>query len=115
MPPVLSCVAVIPARWASSRLPGKPLADLAGVPMVLRVLAQAEAAHRIQRALVATDDPRIAAVVAAAGGEVVMTDPTLASGSDRVAAAWTGWACIPTWCSIFRATCRWCRPAISTP
>ena len=65
---------LIPARMASSRLPGKPLVDIAGVPMIVHVLRRAEAAQ-IGRVAVATDTPEIASVVKAHGGLAVMTRP----------------------------------------
>jgi 3-deoxy-manno-octulosonate cytidylyltransferase (CMP-KDO synthetase) len=71
---------------ASSRLPGKPLADIHGRPMIVRVLERARAAG-IGPVLVACAEPEIAAAVRAAGGEAVLTDPSLPSGSDRVHAA----------------------------
>ena len=81
----------IPARWASTRLPGKPLVEVAGRPMILHVLERVAAAERLDRVVVLTDDERIAAVVEAAGGEVEMTPPECASGTDRVAWAARGW------------------------
>ena len=78
-------IGVIPARFASVRFPGKPLAPLAGRPMVLHVWETARAARRLGRVVVATDDARIAACVREAGGEAVMTSPGAASGTDRVA------------------------------
>lgn len=78
---------VIPARMASERLPGKPLADIAGTPMVVRVLERARVARGVSRVVVATDDERIAAAVRRAGGEAVMTPADCASGSDRCANA----------------------------
>lgn len=83
---------VIPARYASSRFPGKPLADLAGKPMILHVWDKCIAAG-MGNVLVATDDARIVAVCKGAGARVVMTDPALASGTDRCAAAITEIAC----------------------
>lgn len=71
---------------AASRLPGKPLADIDGVPMIVRVLRQAEKAG-VGPVAVAAGDPEIVDVVEAAGGRAVMTDPALPSGSDRVRAA----------------------------
>ncbi|NWG45531.1 MAG: 3-deoxy-manno-octulosonate cytidylyltransferase [Alphaproteobacteria bacterium] len=71
---------------AASRLPGKPLADIAGEPMIVRVMRRAEAA-RIGPVLVAAAEPEIVAAVEAAGGRAVLTDPALPSGSDRVRAA----------------------------
>ena len=74
---------LIPARMAASRLPGKPLADIAGKPMIVHVLRRAEAA-RVGPVVVATDSPEIAAAVEAAGGRAVMTRSDHASGSDRI-------------------------------
>ncbi len=78
-------IAIIPARYASSRLPGKPLADIGGVPMVVRVWRQARKAACVDRVLVATDDERIARAVRDAGGDAIMTRPTHPSGTDRIA------------------------------
>lgn len=78
-------VAIIPARYASQRLPGKPLLDIAGRPMIRHVVERAAAARSIERVIVATDDERIAAAVRDFGGEAVMTPPDLPSGTDRVA------------------------------
>jgi len=77
---------IIPARYASSRFPGKPLADLAGKPMVVRVCERAlqSGAASVH---VATDDPRIAAAVRAAGHKFVMTRADHPSGTDRIAEA----------------------------
>lgn len=80
-------VALIPARYNSSRFPGKPLADLAGQPLILRVWAQARQVPEIDAVYVATDDERIAATVRAAGGEAIMTRPDHPSGTDRIAEA----------------------------
>ena len=74
---------LIPARMASTRLPGKPLLDIAGLPMIVHVLRRAEAAN-IGRVAVATDTAEIAAVVKSHGGEAVMTSADHASGSDRI-------------------------------
>ncbi len=79
-------IVIIPARLAASRLPGKPLADIAGVPMIVRVLRQAEKA-RVGDVAVAAGDVEIVGAVAAAEGRAVLTDPHLPSGSDRVLAA----------------------------
>jgi 3-deoxy-manno-octulosonate cytidylyltransferase (CMP-KDO synthetase) len=76
-------VVVIPARYASSRLPGKPLADIDGVPMVVRVVRQAMAS-RAARVVVATDDVRVANAVRDAGHEVCMTRADHPSGTDRI-------------------------------
>lgn len=75
---------VIPARYASSRLPAKPLADIAGKPMIVRVLERARAAGA-DGVWVATDHPEIRAAVEAAGGQVVLTRPDHPSGTDRLA------------------------------
>ena len=77
---------LIPARMAARRLPGKPLADIAGQPMIVRVLRRAEAAGA-GRVAVAAGDQEIVDAVAAAGGEAVLTAPSLPSGTDRVKAA----------------------------
>ena len=74
---------LIPARMAASRLPGKPLADIAGTPMIVHVLRRAEAAG-IGPVVVATDSPAIEAAVRQAGGRAVITRADHASGSDRV-------------------------------
>jgi 3-deoxy-manno-octulosonate cytidylyltransferase (CMP-KDO synthetase) len=74
---------LIPARMAATRLPGKPLLDIAGLPMIVHVLRRAEAA-RIGRVAVATDTPEIAAAVTSHGGEAVMTRADHPSGSDRI-------------------------------
>lgn len=74
---------LIPARMAATRLPGKPLLDIAGLPMIVHVLRRAEAAG-IGRVAVATDTPDIAAAVTAHGGEAVMTRADHPSGSDRI-------------------------------
>jgi 3-deoxy-manno-octulosonate cytidylyltransferase (CMP-KDO synthetase) len=74
---------LIPARMAATRLPGKPLLDIAGLPMIVHVLRRAEAAD-IGRVAVATDTTEIAAAVRANGGEAVMTSADHPSGSDRI-------------------------------
>jgi 3-deoxy-manno-octulosonate cytidylyltransferase (CMP-KDO synthetase) len=81
----VSVIAVIPARYDSSRLPGKALADVQGVPMVVRVWQQARAARFLSQVLVATDDERIASSIRAAGGVAEMTSREHQSGTDRVA------------------------------
>lgn len=78
---------VIPARYASSRFPGKPLAHIAGKPMIQRVLEQARRANKLAGVVVATDDERIAGVVEAANGKALMTPATLPNGTARVAEA----------------------------
>jgi 3-deoxy-manno-octulosonate cytidylyltransferase (CMP-KDO synthetase) len=74
---------LIPARMAATRLPGKPLLDIAGLPMIVHVLRRAEAAQ-IGRVAVATDTPEIAAAVTSHGGQAVMTRADHPSGSDRI-------------------------------
>lgn len=77
--------AVIPARYASTRFPGKPLADIHGKPMIQWVYERTRQSSGIHRVVVATDDERIAAAVAAFGGEVQMTRADHATGTDRLA------------------------------
>jgi len=79
-------IILIPARMAAARLPGKPLADIGGVPMIVRVLRQAVRAG-VGPVAVAAGDMEIVDAVEAAGGRAIMTDPALASGSDRIRAA----------------------------
>jgi 3-deoxy-manno-octulosonate cytidylyltransferase (CMP-KDO synthetase) len=79
-------IVLIPARIAAARLPGKPLADIGGAPMIVRVLRQALAAG-VGPVVVAAGDVEIAEAVTAAGGTAVLTDPDLPSGSDRILAA----------------------------
>ncbi|MDO9471449.1 MAG: 3-deoxy-manno-octulosonate cytidylyltransferase [Caulobacter sp.] len=79
-------IVLIPARMAATRLPDKPLADIGGLPMIVRVLRQAQAAG-VGPVAVAAGDPEIVAAVRAAGGLAVLTDPQLPSGSDRIQAA----------------------------
>lgn len=82
----MTAILLIPARMAATRLPGKPLADIGGLPMIVRVLRQAEAAG-IGPVAVAAGDAEIVQAVEAAGGRAVLTDPDLPSGSDRILAA----------------------------
>ncbi|PCJ70427.1 MAG: 3-deoxy-manno-octulosonate cytidylyltransferase [Rhodobiaceae bacterium] len=79
----VSPIILIPARLASTRLPNKPLADIAGVPMIVQVMRRALEA-KIGRVVVAAAEPEIVAAVEKAGGEAVLTDPDLPSGSDRI-------------------------------
>jgi len=83
----LAIVAIIPARFGSTRLPGKPLSDIHGKTMIERVWERARAASLPERVLVATDDERIAAAVRGFGGEVVLTSSAHATGTDRLAEA----------------------------
>src|SRR6201990_2195203 len=83
---IVKPIVLIPARMAATRLPGKPLADIGGVPMIVRVLRQAEAAG-VGPVAVAAGDAEILPAVTAAGGRAVLTAPALPSGSDRIVAA----------------------------
>ena len=78
-------VVVIPSRYAATRLPGKPLVNLAGKPMVQRVYEQAKLAQTVHRVLVATDDQRIVDAVLAFGGEARMTRSDHRTGTERIA------------------------------
>lgn len=78
-------IAVVPARYGSSRLPAKALAEIGGVPMVVRVWRQASKARSLSRVVVATDDERIAVPVREAGAEAIMTSAAHVSGTDRIA------------------------------
>jgi len=80
-------LAVIPARYASSRLPGKPLVQIDGRPMVQWVYEAAGRVPSVERVVVATDDERVTKAVEGFGGEAVMTSPAHPSGTDRVAEA----------------------------
>lgn len=81
----LITIGCIPARYASSRLPGKPLADIAGKPMILHVVEKAKQAATLNDVVVLTDDQRIFETVTAAGFEACMTSADCASGTDRIA------------------------------
>jgi 3-deoxy-manno-octulosonate cytidylyltransferase (CMP-KDO synthetase) len=83
----MEAVLIIPARYGSTRLPGKPLAKIQGRPLIARVVEQALKATRFSEVIVATDDVRIADVVEKAGGKAVMTSPDHESGTDRIAEA----------------------------
>ena len=78
-------VAIIPARYASTRFPGKPLADLGGKPMIQRTWERVQQASTIDRVLIATDDERIATAARAFGAEVALTRADHVSGTDRIA------------------------------
>ena len=86
-------VAIIPARYASTRLPAKPLADIGGRTMIEHVYRHAADARSVDRVLVATDDDRIARAVTAFGGDVRMTRADHASGTDRLAEVAAGLDC----------------------
>lgn len=81
----METLAVIPARYGSTRLQGKPLIKIDGIPLVLRVLNNVRACRSVDRVIVATDDERIAGLVTENGGEAMMTPTDLPSGGDRVA------------------------------
>ncbi len=81
----MQAAAIIPARYGSTRFPGKPLADIAGKSMIERVYIQTEKATEIDRLIVATDDKRIAREVEKFGGRAVMTKGSHKSGTDRIA------------------------------
>ncbi len=81
----MPAVAIIPARWGSTRFPGKPLALLAGKPLVQHVWERCLRAKKLARVIVATDDMRIAEAAFAFGAEVALTSPKHPTGSDRLA------------------------------
>jgi 3-deoxy-manno-octulosonate cytidylyltransferase (CMP-KDO synthetase) len=81
----MSVVAIIPARYGSTRLPGKPLVEIGGKPMIQHVYESASKARVLDRVMVATDDQRIVDAVRAFGGEVMLTAVHHASGTDRLA------------------------------
>ncbi|MBK9152843.1 MAG: 3-deoxy-manno-octulosonate cytidylyltransferase [Chloracidobacterium sp.] len=83
--PKQNVIAIIPARFGSTRLPGKLLLEVGGRPLILHTMDRAQRARHVGRVIVATDDLRIERIVLDAGGEAVMTSPEHASGSDRVA------------------------------
>ena len=78
-------IAIIPARYASTRLPGKPILDIAGKPMVVRVAERARQVAAINRIIIATDDLRIFDAVIAHNHEVMLTSPDHQTGTDRLA------------------------------
>eukprot|EP00193_Tetraselmis_chui_P014610 CAMPEP_0177775276 /NCGR_PEP_ID=MMETSP0491_2-20121128/14002_1 /TAXON_ID=63592 /ORGANISM="Tetraselmis chuii, Strain PLY429" /LENGTH=259 /DNA_ID=CAMNT_0019293807 /DNA_START=63 /DNA_END=842 /DNA_ORIENTATION=- len=80
-------VGVIPARYKSSRFPGKPLVSIAGKPMIIRTWMQAMKAKKLDKVVVATDDERIASVCREHGADVVMTDEAIPNGTERCAQA----------------------------
>ncbi len=84
----MNALGIIPARYAATRFPAKPLADLLGKPMIQRVWEGAQEAQQLQHILIATDDERIATVCRGFGAEVVMTAPDLPSGTDRILSAY---------------------------
>jgi 3-deoxy-manno-octulosonate cytidylyltransferase (CMP-KDO synthetase) len=86
----MSAIGVIPARWASTRFPGKMLTPILGIPLVVRVVERARLARSLDEVVVATDDERIRATVEDAGARAVMTRSDHPSGTDRVAEAAKG-------------------------
>ncbi len=80
-----SVVAILPARWGSTRFPGKPLFPIAGKPLIQHVWERTSSARSISRVIVATDDTRIAEAAEAFGAEVALTSPHHRSGTDRIA------------------------------
>ncbi len=98
LPPSSQVITIIPARMQATRLPGKPMADIGGLPMIVHVLRRAQEAA-LGRVAVATDAVEIRDAVTAAGGEAVMTRADHASGSDRVNEA-LGWLDPQERCSI---------------
>src|SRR5207247_2626449 len=86
-PLLMNAAIVIPARWTSTRFPGKPLAMIAGVSLIQRVYERATRSARASAVYVATDDDRIAEHVASFGGRVVRPRGEFATGTDRIAAA----------------------------
>ncbi len=81
----MNAIGIIPARYASTRFPGKPLADILGKPMIQWVYEHASLSSLVERVIVATDDHRIFNAVKKFGGEVMMTSPNAANGTERVA------------------------------
>ncbi|MBN2329740.1 MAG: 3-deoxy-manno-octulosonate cytidylyltransferase [Candidatus Omnitrophica bacterium] len=81
----MKAICVIPSRFASTRLPGKPLVEINGKPLIQWVYERASQAKRFERVIVATDDERIREAVKGFGGEAIMSPPSLPTGSDRVA------------------------------
>ncbi|MBR1455559.1 MAG: 3-deoxy-manno-octulosonate cytidylyltransferase [Oscillospiraceae bacterium] len=81
----MKTIGIIPARYGSSRLPGKPLKDILGKPMIQHVYERASRAKRIDELIVATDDERIVAAVEAFGGKAMLTAKDHPTGSDRIA------------------------------
>ena len=98
---------MIPARYGSTRFPGKPLADLAGKPMIWHTYHNAKTSAVLTKLVVATDDERIQKVVEEFGGEVVMTDVNLENGTERCHAVLTQLQSKGdgmTWSSTYRET-----------
>jgi 3-deoxy-manno-octulosonate cytidylyltransferase (CMP-KDO synthetase) len=89
----VNAIGIIPARFAATRLPGKPLVEIAGKPMLEHVWRRSREAKRLAEILVATDDPRIAEACARFGARAVMTSPSHPTGTDRVAEVAAGLDC----------------------
>ena len=89
----MRAVGLIPARYRASRFPGKPLAPIAGMPMIQRVWRGARSAKSLERVIVATDDARIADACRGFGAEVALTRADHASGTDRIAEVAAGLDC----------------------
>lgn len=85
---VTTAIGIIPARFASARLPGKPLVEMAGKPMIQHVWEGARSARRLSDVIIATDDTRIRDVCESFGARACITDPALPSGTDRIYAAY---------------------------
>lgn len=83
----MNFICIIPARFASTRLPGKPLADIAGKPLIQRVYEQAAKARKLSSVVVAVDNPRVYDTVVTFGGYAVMTREDHTNGTDRLAEA----------------------------
>ncbi|WP_164007984.1 3-deoxy-manno-octulosonate cytidylyltransferase [Pyxidicoccus trucidator] len=98
--PASKTVAVIPARHASTRFPGKPLAPIAGRPMIEHVWNRCQEANTFDEVWVATDDERIRATVEGFGGRAVMTRPDCATGTDRVAEVARGRPDVDVWVNV---------------
>lgn len=81
----MKAIGIIPARYASTRFPGKPLALIAGVPMIERVYRQVCQSEELERVIVATDHEEIKRVVESIGGEAILTSAAHETGSDRMA------------------------------
>jgi 3-deoxy-manno-octulosonate cytidylyltransferase (CMP-KDO synthetase) len=92
-PPQATVVAAIPARYGSTRLPGKPLASIAGRPLIEHVYERTAAAPAVDRVVVLTDDERVGRAVEAFGGRWELTPADCPSGTDRIAWAARGWDC----------------------
>ena len=89
----MEIVAVIPARFGSARLPGKPLLDLGGKSLIQHTYERASRTRNVSRVIVATDDARISEEVRAFGGEAVMTSSEHPTGTDRIAEVARGLDC----------------------